>query len=121
MKRLSSEFAGTYRLCMTPELLEFIERTFVAPNPPEAQAAIRSEALREAEGAEIELGEDGTFISRSQGQEFYRLSLPAALDDQGELSFQKPSGERLTLRFPDHNTVLAVQNGKPTTTFRRAQ
>ena len=114
-----AELSGTYRLVVSDELLAFIERRFVEPAPASEREAVRAEALREAAGAEIEIQADGTFVSRSHGQEFYRILLAPALTDDGEVSFQKPGGPLVTLRFLGRKTILALQDGKPPATFER--
>ncbi|HVJ21013.1 MAG TPA: hypothetical protein VM686_36635 [Polyangiaceae bacterium] len=118
MQRVA-DFSGTYRLVVSDEHLAFIERSFVEPAPAGEREAVRAEALREAADAEIEIEADGTFVSRSQGQEFYRTSLAAELSADGEVSFQKPDGQLVTLRFLGRETVLALQDGKPPSTFQR--
>ena len=114
-----AELAGTYRLVVSDELLAFIERSFVEPAPATEREAVRADALREAAGAELEIQADGTFVSRSHGQEFYRTSLAPALSDEGEVTFRKPDGPIVTLRFLGRDTVLALQDGKPPATFQR--
>ena len=69
--------------------------------------------------AGIEIQADGTFVSRSSGREFYRTLLAPRLTDTGEVSFHKPDGQTVTLRFLDRETLLALQDGKPPAKFQR--
>jgi hypothetical protein len=113
-------FAGRYRLEVAPELLEFIERTFVEPALPEARDGARAEALREMEGAELVLEPDGTLVSRSHGQEFLRVVLDVAALARGSVGFEKAPGVSVTLEQEDADTLLTRQAGKPPLRFRRA-
>jgi hypothetical protein len=113
-------FAGRYRLEVSPELLAFIERTFVEPALPEARAAARIEALREMEGAELVLEPDGTLVSHSQGQEFLRVVLDVTALTRGSVVFEKAPGVSVTLTRLDADTWITLQAGKPPLRFRRA-
>ena len=116
-----TEVVGTYRLVVTSELLMFIERTFVEPLPVAEREGARGEALAEANAAEIELTADGVFISRSGGQEFFRVRLDLSLTDHEQLDFEKAPGERVTLQPLNKDTLLAMQPGRPPSEFRRVQ
>ena len=121
------EIVGRYRLVVSPELLEFIERAFVEPAALEQRDAIRAEALHEAAGSELEVTSDGHVISRSHEQQFYRIALaaPAGLCaprgdlEYEELCFEKGPSAPVSLRLVDKDTVRATQPGKPVTEFRR--
>ncbi|HEY5377729.1 MAG TPA: hypothetical protein VIK01_28810 [Polyangiaceae bacterium] len=99
----------------------FIERTFVEPLPVAEREGSRGEALAEASAAEIELTADGVFISRSGGQEFFRVRLDLNLTDHEQLDFEKAPGERVTVRPLNKDTLLAMQPGRPPAKFRRVQ
>ena len=116
-----AEVVGTYRLVITSELLVFIERTFVEPLPVAEREGARGEALAEANAAEIELTADGVFISRSGGQEFFRVRLELNLPDYDQLDFEKAPGERVSVRPLNKDTLLAIQPGRPPAEFRRVQ
>src|SRR5665213_3350108 len=93
-----AEVVGTYRLVITSELLMFIERTFVEPSPVAEREGARSEALAEANAAEIEFTADGVFVSRSGGREFFRVHLDLTSADHDSLDFEKAPGERVSIR-----------------------
>jgi hypothetical protein len=116
-----AEVVGTYRLVVTSELLQFIERAFVEPLPVAEREGARGEALAEANAAEIEFTADGVFISRAGGQEFFRvrLDLNLNLTDYDQLDFEKTRGQRVTVRPLNKDTLLVVQPGKPPAEFRR--
>lgn len=114
-----AEFVGCYRLVVSEDLLAFIERTWVEPAPLAERDRVRREAQQEAQGAEIEIRADGTFISRSGEQELYRVTLSTGLDEQAQLCFEKTPGQRVCLRLLDGDRVLAMQSGKPDNEFRR--
>lgn len=114
------EIVGRYRLLVSPELLEFIERAFVEPAALEQRDAIRAEALHEAAGSELEVTPDGHVISRSHEQQFYRIALPGLRDvEYEELCFEKGPSAPVSLRLVDKDTVRATQPGKPVVDFRR--
>jgi len=116
-----SEIAGLYRLVLSPELLEFVERTFVEPAPASERAAIRAAALAEAAAAELVIDPDGTVVSRAGATAFYRISLEAPEGAVEELSFEKAPGQAVTLRLLDSERLLAIQPGKPGAVFTRAR
>jgi hypothetical protein len=116
-----AEIVGTYRLAITSELLTFIERTFVEPLPVAERESARREALAEARGAEIEFTADGVFISRSGGQDFFRVRLDLDLTDHDQLDFEKAPGERVSIRPLSKDTLLAIQRGRPPTEFQKIQ
>lgn len=118
------EIVGRYRLVVSPELLEFVERAFVEPAPPPERDAIRAEALHEAAGAELEVTPDGRVISRSHDQQFYCIPLPGVetgSQDRAyeELRFEKGPSSPVSFRLVDVDTVHAIQPGKPLAVFRR--
>jgi hypothetical protein len=55
-----TDWVGRYRLVISRELLEFIERAFVEPLPPAEQDAARARALHEARGSELEIRAGGS-------------------------------------------------------------
>src|SRR5688572_2782708 len=114
-----SDLVGRYRLEVTEELLEFIERVFVDPAPPTEREAVRAEARDEAAGAELEALPDGTVVSRSRGQEFYRVKAEAGAGELEQLDFEKSAGVSVRLEMRDLETVIAHQAGKLTVVFRR--
>lgn len=116
----TNTLAGSYRLETSPELVEFIERTFVTPVPPETRAQTRSEALHEMEGAELVLEPDGTLVSRSHGRELLRAKLDLAALESGPIAFDKAPDVRVTLERVGPDTLLSHQAGKPPLRFRRA-
>jgi len=112
------ELIGRYRLTISPDLLEFIERTFVATAPAASRAAVRAEALREAEGSELEISGDGTIVSRAHDLELFRTTVAPSVERVDAITFDKPTGP-VTLRMSDADTVVAHQPHKPLATFRR--
>lgn len=115
-----ADFAGIYRPVVTPELLSFVERSFVEPAPAEERDEVRRAALAELSDAELVLEADGTLVSRSEGVEFVRVQLSPAALAAPEASFEKAPGVRVTLRRTDADTLVAEQPGKPPITFLRA-
>jgi hypothetical protein len=113
-----SQLVGRYRLRVSEELLAFIERTFVAPAPEPERAAIRAEAIAEAQAAELVIEPDGVVISRAGATEFFRirLEIPELFE---EIELEKAPGQPVVLRFLDPDTLLAVQPGKPNAVFVR--
>lgn len=118
MKFRLVDLVGIYRLVVSAELLEFIEKAFVEPQPLNARDAIRAEALEEAAGAELEITPDGQAISRSNGVEFYRVPLELGDSEVDELVFEKAPSIFVTLTVPERGRVLAHQVGKPVAEFR---
>jgi hypothetical protein len=117
---VTANVLGTYRPVVTPELLAFVEETFVAPAPAEERDAVRQAALAELSGAELVLEADGTLISRSQGVEFLRVRLPRGSFTAPQSSFEKAPGVVVTMRRLDADTLVTEQPGKPAITFRKA-
>jgi hypothetical protein len=115
-----TRWEGTFRLVTTPDLVDFIETAFVAPNPPAQRERARAEARHEAEGAELAISADGTIVSRSHGRELFRVVLPVRALQENQLTFDKDPSTRVTLRLVDADTLLALQTGKPPMTFRRS-
>jgi hypothetical protein len=114
------DLVGRYRLQMTDDLRAFIERVFVDPAPASERAAVRKEALDEAAGSELEAYADGTLVSRSRGQEFFRVKVDPTGAGLEELGFEKTAGVPVRLEMRDADTVIAHQAGKLTVVFRRA-
>lgn len=120
MKFKFAQLVGRYKLVVSNELLAFIEHAWVENAPLADRERVRREAQQEAHGAEIEIQADGTFISRSGEQEFYRVALSAYLGEHEQLCFEKAPGQRVCLSLLDANRVLAQQAGKPDSEFLRA-
>lgn len=114
-----SELVGRYRLEVTEELNAFIERVFVASAPAGEQATVRAEALDEARGSELEAFPDGTLVSRSRGQEFFRVNVGDADALYEELTFEKAPGVTVRIELRDRDTLVAHQPGRLTAVFRR--
>jgi hypothetical protein len=114
------DFVGRYALVVDPALLDFIERTFVDPVPEGRRAAARKEALDEARAATLEIGADGSVVSRAGEETLYRAQLVVGQGTIDELTLEKPGGAHVTLRLLDARTLLAAQEGRPLLTFERA-
>jgi hypothetical protein len=114
------DLVGRYRLEVTGELRAFIERVFVDLAPASERAAVREEALHEATGSELEAYPDGTLVSRSGSQEFFRVKVDPNGAELDQLSFEKSPGASVRLEMLDADTVIANQSGKLTVVFRRA-
>lgn len=110
---------GSYRLDVSPELLDFIERAFVEPAAAEQREAVRAEALHELEGAEIVLEADGTLLSRSHGVELLRAQIPLDAFAAPKVVFEKAPGLLVELERIEPGTIIARHPGKPLLTFRR--
>lgn len=67
-----SEMVGCYGLVVTNELLDFIERSFVAKAAETDRDVVRRAAHAEAYGATLELGADGSIVSRAGAEELFR-------------------------------------------------
>jgi len=119
-KRCFADWVGRYRLVVTGELLEFIEREFVAVALPAERNQARQTALTEAAVAEIEILPDGTFVSRAGGHEFYRSWLGPGALVQEHCEFEKAPGQRVRLEWLEPGVVVAHQPGRPATLFRRS-
>ena len=119
MKFRFSELVGRYRLEVTEELSAFIERVFVAPAPAGDQAMVRADALEEAQGSELEALADGSLVSRSRGQEFFRVNVGDADALYEELTFEKAPGVTVRIELRDPDTLVAHQPGRLTAVFRR--
>lgn len=120
MKFHFRDLVGRYKLELTDELRAFIERVFVDLAPAADRAAVREEALHEAQGSELEAYADGTLVSRSHGQEFFRVKVDPNGAELDELGFEKSGGAAVRLEMRDADTVVAHQAGKFTAVFRRA-
>jgi hypothetical protein len=113
------DLVGRYRLEVTDELLAFMERLFVDAAPASERGRVRNDALLEATGAELEAYPDGTLVSRSGVQEFFRVKMDPNGAELDELSFEKSAGVPVRLEMRDADTVIAHQAGKLTVVFRR--
>jgi hypothetical protein len=114
-----SDLVGRYRLEVTGELRAFIERVLVDVAPASERGAVRNEALLEATGSELQAYPDGTLVSRSGDQEFFRVMVDRSGAELDELSFEKSTGVAVRLEMRDADTVIAHQAGKLTVVFRR--
>jgi hypothetical protein len=114
-----SELVGRYRLEVTDELAAFIERVFVAPVPAGEQSMVRADALDEARGSELEALPDGSLVSRSRGQEFFRVNVGDGDALCDELTFEKAPGVTVRIEIRDRDTLVAPQPGRLTAVFRR--
>jgi len=119
MKLRFSELVGRYRLEVTEELDAFIERVFVAPAPAGEQERVRADALDEARGSELEVLADGSLVSRSRGQEFFRVNVGDGDAFYDELTFEKAPGVSVRIEVRDRDTLVAHQPGRLTAVFRR--
>jgi hypothetical protein len=110
---------GRFRAVPSPELLEFIERTFVLPAPEDEREAVRREALDELTAAELELVPGDQVVSRAGEQEFVRVQLPPGATQAAAFSFEKAPGVGVRIERPSPDILVARQDGKPTIEFRR--
>ncbi len=116
---MKSAWWGSYRLTVSPELLEFVEHAFVEPAATEQREAVRAEALHELEGAEVALEADGTLLSRSHGVELLRTRIPLAAFATSKIVFEKAPGLRVALELVEPDTIIASHPGRPPMRFRR--
>lgn len=115
-----ADLVGTYRLAVTDELVEFVERAFVEAAPRAERERVRREALEEARAAELVIHPDGTIVSRAGAQEFYRVR--ASRDDCAyeRFEFEKAPGRPVALVLVSPDRLLAYQPDKPVAEFERA-
>jgi hypothetical protein len=113
-----ADAVGTYRLVITADLLDFIDRAIVAPSLPVERRRARDAALHEAEGSELAITGDGCVASRAHGIELFRTVVERPEADVDELTIYKLAA-RVTLEWIDHDTVVARQAAKPALLFRR--
>lgn len=128
---MSASPYGRFRPVLSAALVAWIERTFVEPAREEDRAAARAEAFDEFGGAEIELiarspaAEDeiaqDEFVSRANGVEWYRISLPRGTIATGSFEFQKPSGSAVRMERQSSGNWLAMETGKPAIEFEPAE
>jgi hypothetical protein len=114
-----NDWVGRYALVLSPELQEFIERTFVESTTLADRARVRAEALNEARQAELEISAEGWIASRSGALELYRVALPLELFTAPAVRFEKGPGISVELTRLDENRLSARQPGKPLTEFVR--
>lgn len=119
MKFGLNDLVGRYRLVMSPELVTFIERAFVAAAPPADQERVRAEARSEAEQAELEIDAAGSIVSRAGDSEWYRITLSPWDEPRESVEFEKAPGQSVRLELHDRETLVAHQAGKPPAVFRR--
>jgi hypothetical protein len=110
---------GTFAAQSSSELLDWIERTFVAPAPSEQRDAVRAEALAELTAAELELIAGDQVVSRSGGREWVRVSLPEGTTAGPSFTFEKAPGVSVQIRRHGPDVLVAIQAGKPAIEFRR--
>lgn len=108
---------GRFRPVSSPALLAWIERAFVESAPPAAQADVRAQALEELLAAEIELIVQDEFVSRSNGVEWYRISLPPGTVARGAFEFTKPSGVTVRMEWQALGCWIAQEPDKPAIMF----
>jgi hypothetical protein len=113
------ELVGRWRLRVTVEFREFVERSVRAQAPEHLVAAALREALHEAEGAELELCPDGRFVSRSHGAELLSANVHVRQEPMLVLAFEKAPGQRVEMRLVTANEVRVLQSGKPEMRFDR--
>jgi hypothetical protein len=110
-------FIGIWKYQYSAEMRGHWERHFRAQLSNDADVAEALAAVdAEAAGAEIEIAASGEIASRSGGAEFYRARLAA--DDDG-FWFDKPNGQRVSLRLSASGEIHAEEPGKPVMVFRR--
>lgn len=124
-----ADLVGRYRLVVTDELRDFVERAFVEKAPANERERIRRDALDEAEKAELVIDADGTIASRSGDDEFYRVKVPVHEGELDALHFEKPATapnavsspgpQGVTLVLVDSDRLVAHQADKPAAEFRR--
>jgi hypothetical protein len=110
---------GRFRAVSSPELLDFIERTFVLPAPEAAREEVRQEALAELTAAELELAAGDEVISRAGAQVWVRVDLPAHAAQAEEFTFEKAPGVTVRVERRGPDVLVAFQASKPTIEFRR--
>ncbi|HEX6273079.1 MAG TPA: hypothetical protein VFZ53_08570 [Polyangiaceae bacterium] len=114
-----SELVGRYRLQVTDELIEFIERAFVAPAAPGERERVRRETLGEARAAELEIFADGTIVSRAGTREFYRVRTTPGVRTYEQFQFEKAPGMPVSLVLEGSGRLFAHQPTKPIAEFER--
>jgi len=110
---------GRFRPVLSAELLQWIEHVFVETAQAEARAQARTEALAEFESAEIEIIVGDELVSRANGVEWYRVSLPRGAASTGSFEFVKPSGVRVRMERHTTGGWQAQEPGKPPVLFER--
>lgn len=115
-----SAWWGSYRLVVSSDLLDFVERTFVEPAAAAERGAVRADALHEIEGAEISLEADGTLLSRSHGVELLRTRIPLDAFATSKVVFEKAPGLCVELELVEADIIIARHPGRPLMIFRRA-
>jgi len=111
---------GRFRAVPSPELLEFIERTFVLPAPESARDRVRQEALDELTAAELELLPGDQVVSRAGEQVFVQVQLPVGRTQEATFTFEKAPGVVVRIERPGPDVLVAFQLGKPAIEFRRS-
>jgi hypothetical protein len=113
------ELIGRWRLQVTTEFRQFVERSIREQAPAHLVEAALSEALHEAEGAEFELDADGRFVSRSHGVELLAASVEVPPGPLRVMAFEKAPGQRVEMRLGTPHELRVLQTGKPEMAFRR--
>lgn len=114
-----ADIVGLYRLVVSEALLDFIERAFVEPAPPNEREQIRRTALAEARQSELRIDLDGTIASRAGDQEFYRVKVAVGPRDLDALRFEKAPNQPVTLVLASPHRIVAHQPNKPAAEFVR--
>jgi len=110
---------GRFRAVSSPELLDFIERTFVLPAPEGARDQLRQEALDELTAAELELVAGDQVVSRVGEQVFVQVQLPSGRTQAATFTFEKAPGVVVRIERQGPDLLVAFQPGKPAIEFRR--
>jgi hypothetical protein len=110
---------GRYRPLVSPELLEWIERTFVASAPAGQQEHIRKAALVELAGAELELLPGDVVVSRAGEKEWFRVRLPRGVACNNTFEFEKAPGVAVRIERDRGAGLVAHQAGRPSIRFEK--
>lgn len=120
MKFRFADLVGRYRLIVSAEILDFIERAFVSVAPLPEQEQVRQAALSDASSAEIEFLPDGAFISRESGQVLLTRLLEIDDSEREHWEFEKAPGQRVRVERLADGSLSIRQPERPLAQFRRA-
>jgi hypothetical protein len=107
---------GRFQPQLSPELLDWIESSFVDNAPPEQREAVRLEAIRELSEAELELVQGDVVISRSGSREWFRVQLSLGSVLRPAFEFQKNDGTIVQVERKGA-CLIARQAGRPPIRF----